>query len=70
MTGMAWHVAFGFVLLVDRGRISGAWRYGLRGVVPVLVTVLASRREYIVHRAPRCCARNRGMRGQHDECVG
>ena len=40
MTGMAWHVALGFVLLVDaRGRISGAWRYGLRGVVPVLIYV-------------------------------
>jgi len=36
---MTWHVAFGFVLLVDRGRISGAWRYGLRGVVPVRVYV-------------------------------
>ena len=36
---MTWHVAFGFVLLVDRGRISGAWRYGLRGVVPVLIYV-------------------------------
>lgn len=35
-----WHVAFGFALLVDaRGRISGAWRYGPRGVVPVLVYV-------------------------------
>jgi hypothetical protein len=40
MTGMAWHVALGFVLLVDaQGRISGAWRYGLRGVVPVRVYV-------------------------------
>ena len=37
---MTWHVAFGFALLVDaRGRISGAWRYGLRGVVPVRVYV-------------------------------
>ena len=36
---MTWHVAFGFVLLVDRGRISGAWRYGLSGVVPVRVYV-------------------------------
>jgi len=36
---MTWHVAFGFVLLVDRGRISGAWRYGLHGVVPVRVYV-------------------------------
>tara|TARA_R110000868_G_scaffold411128_2_gene701912 strand:- start:2810 stop:2935 length:126 start_codon:yes stop_codon:yes gene_type:complete len=40
MTGMAWHVALGFVLLVDaQGRISGAWRYGLHGVVPVRVYV-------------------------------
>jgi len=37
---MTWHVAFGLVVLVDaHGRISGAWRYGLRGVVPVLVYV-------------------------------
>ena len=35
---MTWHVALGFVLLVDaQGRISGAWRYGLHGVVPVRV---------------------------------
>ncbi len=35
-----WHVALGFALLVDaHGRIAGAWRYGLHGVVPVRVYV-------------------------------
>jgi hypothetical protein len=39
--GMAWLVAGGLVVKVDTeaGRIVGAWRYGLRGVVPVRVYV-------------------------------
>jgi hypothetical protein len=38
---MAWLVAGGLVVKVDTeaGRIVGAWRYGLRGVVPVRVYV-------------------------------